>query len=176
MRRDDLEHLIRAAGSITGADEWIVVGSQAILGSVPDAPPELLRSNEADLFTLRDPNDADLIDGSIGEGSPFHETFGYYAQGVWADTAVLPAGWNERLVRICNENTRGVAGLCLEIHDLAVSKLVAGREKDIGFLKEMVRHRLLDAAMVRERIGLLPAGAGDGVDLEQRWARIANAV
>jgi hypothetical protein len=27
-----------------------------------------------------------------------HETFGYYAQGVSVTTAVLPAGWRERLV------------------------------------------------------------------------------
>jgi len=46
-------------------------------------PNFLLRSCEADVFTFRNPKDADLIDGSIGEGSPFHETFGYYAQGVW---------------------------------------------------------------------------------------------
>ncbi len=93
MQRHELEHLIRAAGAITGSEEIVVIGSQAILGAVPDAPASLLRSMEADFFTLRDPKDADLIDGSIGEGSPFHETFGYYAQGVWEDTAVLPEGW-----------------------------------------------------------------------------------
>ncbi len=35
---------------------------------------------------------ADLIDGSIGELSPFHETFGYYAHGLGPETAALPAG------------------------------------------------------------------------------------
>nr|MCU0751362.1 hypothetical protein [Akkermansiaceae bacterium] len=76
MKRHELEHLIRAAGAITGSDEIIVIGSQAILAARPDSPDLLLRSTEADLFTFRDPKDADLIDGSIGEGSPFHETFG----------------------------------------------------------------------------------------------------
>ena len=41
-----------------------------------------------------------LIDGSIGEASMFHDTFGYYAQGVVESTAQLPAGWQERLVPI----------------------------------------------------------------------------
>lgn len=172
MQRHELEHLIRAAGAITGAGEIVVIGSQAILGARPDAPTFLLRSSEADLFTLRDPKDADLIDGSIGEGSPFHETFGYYAQGVWEDTAVLPEGWKDRLVSICNENTRGVVARCLEPHDLAVAKLVAGREKDLEFLIEMVRHRMLDVATMQERIAMLPPGAGEGVDLHQRWARV----
>jgi hypothetical protein len=31
----------------------------------------LLVSREADVFSLRDPAVSDLIDGSIGEGSPF---------------------------------------------------------------------------------------------------------
>ena len=42
MKRHELEHLIRAAGAITGSDEIIVIGSQAILGARPDAPPSLL--------------------------------------------------------------------------------------------------------------------------------------
>jgi hypothetical protein len=172
MQRHELEHLIRAAGAITGAGEIVVIGSQAILGARPDAPAALLRSSEADLFTLRDPTDADLIDGSIGEGSPFHETFGYYAQGVWEDTAVLPEGWKDRLVSISNENTRGVVARCLEPHDLAAAKLVAGREKDLEFLIEMTRHRMLDKETMQQRIACLPPGAGDGVDLHQRWARV----
>ena len=107
MQRHELEHLIRAAGAITGACEIVVIGSQAILGARPDAPTFLLRSSEADLFTLRDPKDADLIDGSIGEGSPFHETFGYYAHGVGPETAILPAGWTDRLVPFASAATRG---------------------------------------------------------------------
>lgn len=175
MQRHELEHLIRAAGAITGADEIIVIGSQSILGAVPDAPPSLLRSCEADVFTLRDPKDADLIDGSIGEGSPFHETFGYYAQGVWLDTAVLPAGWMERLVEIRNDNTRQVTARCLDPHDLAVSKLVAGREKDLEFLIEMSRNRMLDEATVLERIRRIPDEAADGKSLLERWGRIRKS-
>ena len=99
MQRFQLEHIIRAAAGITGAPELVVVGSQAVLGQFPNAPDELLVSIEADVFSLRSPEDSDLIDGSIGEGSPFHQTFGYYAHGVGAETAVLPEGWREnRLV------------------------------------------------------------------------------
>ncbi len=174
MQRHELEHLIRAAGAITGADEIIVIGSQAILGAFPDAPPLLLRSCEADVLTLRDPKDADLIDGTIGEGSPFHETFGYYAQGVWLDTAVLPDGWIKRCVQIRNDNTRQVTARCLEPHDLAVSKLVAGREKDLDFLIEMTRSGILGEETVLERIAMLPAHETSAADLLERWNRIAK--
>jgi hypothetical protein len=105
VKRHELEHVIRAASAITGAKEIIVIGSQAILGQFPNAPDEFLGSNEADVFSFRAQADGDLIDGSIGEKTAFHDTFGYYAHGVAEDTAHLPAGWKERLVRVENENT-----------------------------------------------------------------------
>ena len=75
-----------------------------------------------------------------------------------------------------NENTRGVVAKCLEPHDLAVAKLVAGREKDIEFLQEMLGHGLVRSATILNRIALLPEGAGEGADLYQRWARIERRV
>jgi len=156
MQRQQLEHLIRAAAGITGAREFVIVGSQSVLGQFPQAPEELLVSMEADVFTLREPGDSDLIDGSIGEGSPFHQTFGYYAHGVGPETAVLPTGWRERAISVCNQNTGGGAGLCLEVNDLAVSKLVAGREKDIAFVTALLRHHLADARAVEQRLESTP--------------------
>lgn len=152
MQRPQLEHIIRAAAGITGATEIVVIGSQAVLGQFPEAPAELLVSIEADVFTFRDPADADLIDGSIGEGSPFHQTFGYYAHGVAEDTAILPAGWKERLIPIQNSNTGNGRGLCLEANDLAVAKLAAGREKDVVFVSDLLRHSLANAAQIEARL------------------------
>ena len=63
--------------------------------------------------------------------SPFHETFGYYAHGVGPETAMLPSGWRERVIRFESEHTGGTVGLCLAPEDLAVSKLLAGREKEL---------------------------------------------
>ncbi|MEK6608114.1 MAG: DUF6036 family nucleotidyltransferase, partial [Myxococcota bacterium] len=152
MTRRQLEHLIRAAADIADDDEIVVVGSQSVLGQFPDAPAELLVSVEADVFPRNRPERADVIDGSIGEGSPFHETFGYYAQGVAEDTAVLPRGWKDRLVSLRNENTRGATGWCLDAHDLVVSKLVAGREKDLVFARVAARHALVDEPTLRARL------------------------
>jgi hypothetical protein len=152
MTRQQLEHILRAAGGITGARDFVVIGSQAILGQYADAPRELLQSMEADLYSLRGPEDAELIDGSIGEGSPFHRTFGYYAHGVGKETAVLPEGWRERLVAIKSDATAGATGLCLEIHDLVVSKLVSGREKDLEFVADVFHHDLANSETVRQRL------------------------
>jgi hypothetical protein len=91
MQRNQLEHIDRAAAGITGASEFVIVGSQAVLGQFPEAPDVLLVSMEVDIFSLRSPDDSELVDGCIGEGSPFHQTFGYYAHGVGEDTAAVPA-------------------------------------------------------------------------------------
>ncbi|TMB01770.1 MAG: hypothetical protein E6J70_07765 [Deltaproteobacteria bacterium] len=152
MTRAELEHLIRAAADLAQDDDIIVVGSQAILGQFPDAPATLRVSVEADLYPRHHPERADLIDGTIGEGSPFHATYGYYAQGVGEETAVLPAGWQQRLVPVRGESTRGATGWCLEAHDLVIAKAVAGRERDRVFVREAIRHRLVDEQTLRERL------------------------
>ena len=159
MRREELEHLIRAAAAITNQQAIVIIGSQSILGAFPNAPETLLQSIEADLYPLHRPDLADLIDGSIGELSPFQERFGYYAQGVGPETAVLPDGWDRRLVKIQNENTNQHIGYCLEPHDLAAAKLAAGREKDWPFVETMLQYKLVSSTAVQERIALLPISA-----------------
>ena len=151
MKRSELEHLIRAAGAIADDDEIVVIGSQAVLGQYPHAPAALLASMEADVFPRNRPERADLIDGAIGEGSSFHEQFGYYAQGVGEATATLPKGWRERLIPVRNPNTADIAGLCLEVHDLAISKYVAGREKDLAFTATLAQHRMTRKDALLER-------------------------
>ena len=142
MRREEFEHAIRAAGAVLDVDEVLIIGSQALHGSISgDLPPEASRSIEVDVAALDDIDGsmADLIDGSIGEASMFHATFGYYAQGVVESTAVLPAGWRERLVRFETTATNGVVAWCLEPHDLWISKAIAGRPKDLDFCRALLR-------------------------------------
>ncbi|HKQ72015.1 MAG TPA: DUF6036 family nucleotidyltransferase [Polyangiaceae bacterium] len=156
MNRRALEHIIRASADIADDDEIIVIGSQSVLGQFPDAPEALRVSDEADVYPKNRPERWDVIDGSIGEGSPFHETYGYYAQGVEDGTAILPSGWKDRLIAVRNANTRNATGYCLEVHDLAVSKYVAGREKDRRFIRDAARYGLIDEATTLARIGEAP--------------------
>lgn len=154
MNRTQFDHTIRAAGAILGVDEVLVIGSQAVHASVDDMFPEAERSIEVDIAALddEDGSKADLIDGSIGELSVFQETFGYYAQGVTAKTAVLPGGWKKRLVRYASPATEGVAALCLELHDLWISKAVAGRPKDREFCRALLQRGLVEPKTLRERL------------------------
>lgn len=152
MTREQLEHVIRAAATIADDDDLVVVGSQAVLGQFPDAPAEMLRSNEAYVTPRNRSERWELIDGSIGELSAFHDTFGYYAQGVPPGTAVLPRGWEARAVVVQNDNTRGARGICPEIHDLLISKYVAGRDKDRAFAQAAARHRMATRDVLLERL------------------------
>jgi hypothetical protein len=154
MNRDQFAHAIRAAGAILGANEVLVIGSQAIHASIDYVLPEAERSIEVDIAATVDDDGsrADLIDGSIGELSVFQETFGYYAQGVTPDTAVLPEGWRDRLLAYCTPATNGVTALCLEPHDLWISKAIAARPKDREFCQALLDRDLVDRATLKARL------------------------
>lgn len=152
MKRTELEHVIRASAAIANQTEFVVLGTAALLATVPDPPNALAQTRDVDLYPLRDPGAADLIEGSIGELSPFDKLYGYYAQGVGPETATLPDGWQGRLVPIQNANTHGAIAYCLEPHDLAASKLYAFRHKDREFVALLLHHQIIDAALLGQRI------------------------
>jgi hypothetical protein len=168
VNRAQLEHVIRASAAISGDDEIVVIGSQSILGQFPAPPPELCASNEADVYPKNKPELADVIDGAIGELSTFHDTFGYYAQGVAPETATLPRGWELRLFPVSNANTRGATGWCLEVHDLVLAKYAAGREKDHEFVADAIRHHLVQRDELLRRLVDLPVEAAHRARIEAR--------
>jgi hypothetical protein len=112
----------------------LVIGSQSILGSYPEdrLPPEATGSMEVDTAFLTDPGNtkSDRVDGTIGELSNFHDTHGYYPQGVSINTGVFPAGWKNRLVIYETPATEPGRGLCLEPHDCVLAKLVRFDRKE----------------------------------------------
>jgi len=165
MRRNQLEHIIRAAATIADDDDIVVIGSQSILGQFPDAPTDLCVSVEADVWPRNHPERWELIDGAIGELSLFHDTFGYYAQGVGRETAVLPAGWEERLIEVATPATRGATGWCLEVHDLVISKYVANREKDRLFVKTVISHHMVDKSTLLHRLAGTKVSSQHGSDI-----------
>ena len=45
-------------------------------------------------------------------------------------------------------------GWCLEVHDLAIAKLVAGREKDLEFVRTLARRGYASKKVLAERLAL----------------------
>jgi hypothetical protein len=166
MRRDEFEHVIRAAAAVV-EDEIVVVGSQAVLANHQSPPETLLQSREVDVFPRTDPERADEIDGAIGDGSQFHATFGYYAHGVGPETVIGPAGWQERLVRFevapFRQKDGPVIAWSVEVHDLVLAKLAAGRTHDLVFAAEAIAAALVDRDQLRLGLDLMPASHRDFV-------------
>ena len=147
MKKQQLDHVLRAAGRITGQKRFVIIGSQSLHGKYPDLPDDIVRSAEVDLIATKNPDRTEWLN-AIGVHSPFHESFGYYADPVDETTATLPSGWKSRLVNLPPGDTEGVLGLCLDPHDLAIAKYVARREKDLAFTRELARR----AIVVRDRL------------------------
>jgi hypothetical protein len=159
VKREEFEHVIRAAYAIVN-EELVVIGSQAILAQHPDAPEALLMSSEVDLFPRKNPDRSHEIDGAIGDGSRFHQTYAYYAHGVGPETVVGPAGWEDRLVPLevhtAPHKVRTVTAWCLEVHDLILAKLAAGRPHDYEFVEEAIRSGLVDVDRLHLGAELVP--------------------
>src|SRR5450432_2563872 len=121
MKKQQVDHILRAAGKLTGEKQFVIIGSQSLHGKYPDLADDILQSAEVDLIAKNEAARAEWLN-AIGQDSPFHEQFGYYADPVEDGTATLPAGWKGRLVNLPPGDTEGVQGLCLEPHDLAIAK------------------------------------------------------
>lgn len=163
MLREHFEHVIAAAANVTGQDEFVVIGSQAVLGSHADPPEPMIRSLEVDVYPKLDPALADRIDGALGDGSQFQRTYGYYAHGVGPETAKAPSGWQDRLVRVPvparQGSGRSPVAWCLEMHDLVLAKLVAGRDRDQEFASAALDAGLVSADTLSARVPDLPVPA-----------------
>jgi hypothetical protein len=181
MRRDQLEHAIRTACQIISAPEVIIVGSQAILGTYreDELPAAATMSIEVDVLPIAENNTetarlADLIEGVAGELSSFEQMHGYSIDGVDLDTAVLPEGWRDRLIRVQNANTAAPSGQpqftgwCLNKEDLCVAKLCALREKDQNFVAALLDTNLVDRDTIEARLNTVPSR------FERNAARAAN--
>lgn len=158
MDRAGFVHVIQAAAAVVEG-ELVVVGSQAVLAHVERPPAEMIRSAEVDLYPRNEPDRAIEIDRNLGDGSRFHETYGYYAHGVGPETISAPAGWQERLVRfeappIQRKDGTAVA-YCLSLPDLMLAKLSAGRTHDLEFVEAALRAALVQLDELEPGVGLM---------------------
>jgi hypothetical protein len=162
VNRQQLAHLLRSACAVARDADVLVLGSQSILGSFDeeDLPSAATASQEADIAFIDDPGrkKADQVEGAIGEMSTFHEEHGIYAEGVDIEVAILPDGWKDRLVSWELQSSQPAEPHFLDPHDLAVSKLAAGRDKDRDFVLALIHGGLLDVAVIRKRASMLPLG------------------
>jgi hypothetical protein len=155
MKKHEVDHVLRAAGEITGEKQFIIIGSQSLHGKCPDLPDEIVLSAEVDLIAKANLKKTESLN-FIGVFSRFHETHGYYADPVDESTATLPRGWKGRLVNLPPGDTAGVTGLCLDPHDLAIAKYVARRDKDIVFTSALANRGIVKERLLLELLTKTP--------------------
>ncbi|HEX8351462.1 MAG TPA: DUF6036 family nucleotidyltransferase [Pyrinomonadaceae bacterium] len=144
VNREQLLDLTERVRLVAGGEVPVIVGSQSLYGVIPHVPDIVKRSVECDFLLLAaGPPTFRAVIEQIGFASIFQETHGYYADAVGLATVVLPTDWQERLVPLVDE-AGVVRAHCLEVPDTCVSKLMAGREKDFAFIKELLDRGLVD--------------------------------
>jgi hypothetical protein len=151
MTKAQWNRIIRSAAEITKKANILVVGSQSILGWHPELEHTFIAiSNELDVEPEKaTQEELDDINGLLGpEGAFALSNNGAYAEGVQTKGLVrLPKNWNKRLLRvespdlITPSNIQAVAW-CIHPNDLVVSKIVALRDKDLRFCRDLIRSNI----------------------------------
>lgn len=152
MVRSQLQHVIFEIGRRFDVRDFHIIGSTAILPVLPNPPAGVLTATrDVDIVPPDDDERlADRISFVLGEASEFDSQHGYYAQGVTSETpAYAPSGWMERAVPV---RVDMYTGWCMEVHDLVLSKLGVGREKDIEFSKAAAALALVQRDELLERL------------------------
>jgi hypothetical protein len=123
-------------------------------------------SEEADLAVVNDLSGETphQIEAQFGMGSPYHQHFGVYADGISLTEVTLPLGWEGRVrteqIAGGPDDDNPVSLLFPEIHDL--SKLIVavtggfGRRSDREFVAALIEAGLVDTDLLTERIDQLP--------------------
>ncbi len=155
MKKPQLFELIQLVSDLTGIEQPIIVGSQSLYATTDLVPAAVLRSVEAD-FMLADWGMETIrkVNRELGVTSDLYHSAGYYADGLGLATVVLVPGWRDRLQSLTDEQGQ-VRALCLEAHDAAVSKLMAGRDKDWPFIKALLDGGLISLPTLAERAALI---------------------
>lgn len=158
MTRNRLLDLLRRAVGLSAGQRLILAGSQAFYASAPSAPELVERSEEADLLLVGVDRALFVrLEEALGMESPYLYETGVFAHPVGLGTITVPTGWEERLVPFGREE--GLANVwALEIHDLAATKLMAGREKDFEFLRALLDQGLCDLPTLLGRFGSFRRG------------------
>lgn len=155
MRKLDLFKLIQKVNEISSEEKPIIVGSQAIHAIAEELSEIAQKSIECDfLFTFGKSEIRAKINKKLGVFSKFQLEHGFYADALGLATVVLPTNWQERLQPLFDERNKTVA-YCVEIHDIAVSKFIAGRDKDFQFLSDAFGMEMISVEKFIERVRLI---------------------
>jgi hypothetical protein len=159
MRLRSLTHLLEELRARDATRKIVVLGSSSLLPFHPElGEPGGPLDLTCDADFLLEPVDKEialLLGQALGANKEFHLKFGYHADILHPSIAeTLPPGWEGRLVAV--EGFDNV--FALEPLDLAVVKIVVGREKDLALVRGLLELRKISAEDLRKRWSSMPLG------------------
>jgi hypothetical protein len=164
MRLQSLKHLIEVILAVARPTTVRILGSSSLLPMHPELGEKgcaLELTTDAD-FLLEPSNEgiAESLQLAAGADSAFMAKFGYYADIMRpAIGDALPAGWESRLHPVA-----GYANVfALDVYDLALVKLMIGREKDLDLLRALFRLSIIEPARLREHYQKSPLDEHDAI-------------
>ncbi len=162
LKKNNIDHILRAAAAITNYNKFVMVGTGAVIATASSVAAQLMMTNEIDIYVEGKDSEevADLISATIGEGSMFHRTFRYYGDGVSPNTSIMSFDWKTRAT-IYTVAEGNVSALCPNIHDIAIAKLCAAREKDRTWLRSALSTGSIKLSVLQDLLEKMPKMAPD---------------
>lgn len=176
MRLQSLRHLLEVVQAVARPQRILVLGSGSLLASYPELgekgqPLELTTDSD---FIL-DPANAAIAESlqlAVGRDSAFMLEFGYYADIMRPQMVeTLPFGWQSRLVAMAGYPNV----FALNPYDLALVKLVVGREKDLDLLRAMLKLSIVEPDRLRTHYQQSPLGEHAAADAGRNLTRLLTA-
>jgi hypothetical protein len=186
VRSQQVYEILRRASEISGWSDFVIIGSQAIHGTIEDPEIEVvLRSDDVDVYPRGGWPESNAMYEELmmqlGQDSDFHIQTDNYIEAVSATLARFPDGWEERAIQKSvgtftkNGDECRVNAIFPEIHDLTVAKLVVPvhRDKDVEFMESVVKLGLVDRDILMTRLKAAPRSTPERI--REAIAHVTNA-
>ncbi len=164
MQLQSLKHLLSVVQAIAQPERVFIFGSACLLCDYPhlgDSGQPLAFTQDADLLVRPiDDTLAHALLEAVGKEASFMQQFGYCGDILRpAIVETLPAGWETRLHRVA-----GYANVfALDAYDLALVKLVVGRQKDLDLLHALLKLGIVEPEKLRSHYQQTPLGEREAI-------------
>jgi hypothetical protein len=177
MRLQSLKHLIDVVRAVAQPRVVQILGSASLLPLHPEldvAGSALELTTDADF--LLDPSSeamAESLQFAAGRDSAFMSQNGYYLDILRPTIAeTLPAGWESRLHPVAGYDNV----FALDVYDLALVKLMVGRQKDLELLRALFKLRIVRPERLRDHYQEIPLGEKEAIAAGRNLASLLREI
>lgn len=151
MDRNAVAQLLIEARTIAGQNDFVIGGSAAILGKVPNPPRQMTSAANINFFPRDIPDlGSRRVHDLLGIGSAFHRRNHFYGEPTSPWLATLPNGWEHRMTRV--DVAPNLRAWFIDANDVAISKYARGNQRDRAWIRAGLDADLLSLETIKERL------------------------